>query len=300
MINRLATATLAVLLAAAPAAAEKTRVWSQTKASDFQKGTAEKVSIRSDGSIELAPRLREVFSTPSEYLWDLARDASGAIYAAGGPDAKVYRIAPDGESSVFFETEAVEAHALAFDADGNLYVAVTPDAKVFRVTPDSDSSLFYETEAAYIWDMVFDEKGDLYLATGNKGKIHRVSPDGTGEVYFETEETHVRSLAIDVNGDLIVGADPGGLVMRISRGGDGAAHGFVLYQSPKKEITSIAVASDGTVYAAGVGNRTATPATPRPTPTPRPATPPAAAAPEPAGLLFTVPRLTPVISEISS
>jgi len=283
MINRLATAILAVLLAASPAAAEKTRVRLQTKASDFEKGSAEKVSIRSDGSIELAPRLREVFSTPSEYLWDLARDASGAVYAAGGPDAKVHRIAPDGESSVFFETEAVEAHALAFGADGNLYVATAPDSKVFRVTPDGESSVFYETDSVYVWDMVFDAKGDLYLATGDKGEIHRVSPDGTGEVFFRTEETHVRSLAIDPNGDLIVGADPGGLVIRISKGADGAARGFVLYQSPKKEITSVVVDPDGAVYAAGVGTRTAAPPTQRRTPAPRPTPPPASPAGQPAG-----------------
>jgi hypothetical protein len=93
-----------------------------------------------------------------------------------------------------------------------------------------------------------------------------------------------------------VGTDPGGLVLRVSPAGDG----FVLYQMPKKEVTAVAVARDGSVYAAAVGNKptgssSAPPAasTPAPVaatvtvnvpgapgpPTPRPASPPPAAAP---------------------
>ena len=39
-------------------------------------------------------------------------------------------------------------------------------------------------------------------------------------------------------------------------------NGFVLYQSSRKEITALVAAEDGTVYAAGVGLRTAPPPAP--------------------------------------
>src|SRR5205085_8844616 len=43
--------------------------------------------------------------------------------------------------------------------------------------------------------------------------------------------------------------------------------GFVLYQAPKREITAVSVAPDGTIFAAGVGNKPA----PGPPPPPPPA-----------------------------
>ena len=55
--------------------------------------------------------------------------------------------------------------------------------------------------------------------------------------------------------------------MRVSPSGEG----FVLYQMPKREVTAVAQAPDGSIYAAAVGNRQAT--APAPTPPP-PAAPP--------------------------
>ncbi|MDQ2900563.1 MAG: hypothetical protein M3Y07_12310, partial [Acidobacteriota bacterium] len=80
---------------------------------------------------------------------------------------------------------------------------------------------------------------------------------------------HIRSMIFDRQGNLIAGTDPGGLVIRINAKGEG----FVLYEMGKKEITALAVARDGSVYAAGVGGKQgssplSTPSTPTSTPTP--------------------------------
>jgi len=68
---------------------------------------------------------------------------------------------------------------------------------------------------------------------------------------------------------LIVGTEPGGLVLRI----DAKGEGFVLYQMPKRESTAVAVAPDGSIYAAGVGTKQASTPPPAPPP-PTPAAPP--------------------------
>jgi hypothetical protein len=96
-------------------------------------------------------------------------------------------------------------------------------------------------------------KATFWWPTGDQGEIHRVPPDGKGKVFFKSDETHVRSLAIDPSGDLIAGTDPRGLVLRVSAAGDG----FVLYQMPKREVTAVAVARDGAIYAAAVGTKPA-------------------------------------------
>ena len=277
---------------------ETTKKWEQSTFDEFEKGTANGLSIRSDGKLMLAPKLEEIHEASSSYFWSLATDSRGNLFAGAGPEAKVFRIAPNGDSSVFFETDAVEIHALAVDGDDNLYAATSPDSQVFKITPNGAASVFFDPDAAYIWGMAFDSKGNLFLAGGDNGRIFRVTPAGEGSVFFETEETHVRAIVIDSSDNLIVGTDPGGLILRISGEGAEAPTGFVLYQSSKREITALAQASDGTIYAAGVGNRKAAPAV-RPATTPKPTPPrPNQAAPGSPQAKVTAPSPRPVPSAL--
>lgn len=256
MHTRNAVALLCLSLVAHGARAEETRTWVQTSEDDFAKGTAKGLSIRNDGKLELAPRLEQIDETPTSYFWDIVAAPDGTIYAAAGPEASVIRIAPNGERSVFFETDAIEIHALALDAGGNLYAAAAPSSQVYRISPSGEAAVFYDPQTPYVWDMAFGPDGALYLATGDRGQVHRVAPDGTGAVFFETGDVHVRSLAFDAAGRLVIGTDPSGLILRIDASGT-QPRGFVLHQTARKEVTAIAVGADGSIYAAGVGLRSA-------------------------------------------
>ena len=250
--------------------AETTKTWDQTSFEHFEKGRAQGVSIRSDGKLLLAPRVRKLHEAPSSYFQALAVDRQGNIYAGGGPEAEVLRITPQGETTVLFQGEAVSVDALAVGPDGALFAAVSPEAKVFRIDEAGDISVFFDPQVDYIWDMAFDADGNLFLACGSKGRIFRVRPSGEGDIYFDTEQTHVRSIVLGDRGELIAGADPGGLILRIVRDSpDAEPRGFVLHQSGKKEITALVRAADATIYAAAVGNRAA--AAPPPPPPSAPA-----------------------------
>ncbi len=242
---------LPALLAAAALYAGDTRTWTQSDFSDYEKGVIKNLSVRSDGLLTLAPRSRELFDTSSPYLWALAQDSNGNLYAGGGTSAKLYRIQPDGKGKVLADLEALEIHAIAVDSKDRVYAATSPDGKVYRITGSAKPEVFYSPKAKYIWAMAFDSKGNLYVATGDQGEIHKVTPDGRGSVFFKSDATHVRSLTIDAHDNLIAGTDPGGLVLRITPAGDG----FVLYQMPKPEVTAVAVSKDGAIYAAAVGTR---------------------------------------------
>ncbi len=244
-------------LLAAPVHSETTRRWEQGGYQDFRKGKANDISIRSDGMLMLAPRLEERFEPPAAFLWALAEDSQGNLFAAGGPQASVFRIGADGRKSTFFERDNIEVHALAIDVNDNVYAATSPAGKIYKIDPSGGYEVFFDPGAEYIWDLAFDSVGNLFVATGDEGKIFRVTPAGKGEVYFETGETHVRVLLIDNEGNLIVGTDPSALILRLSKGEDGAS-GFVMYQSSKKEITALALGDDGSIYGAAVGNRQTT------------------------------------------
>src|SRR5579864_910966 len=259
-------ASLATLVSFAWAG--QTRTWVETDYSDFEKGVLKNLSLRSDGRLTLGPRFAELFDSSSAYLWTLARDSKGNLYTGGGPGAKLYRISPSGEKKTIAEFDAIEIHAVAVDSKDRVYAATAPDGKIYRITGDSKPEVFYEPKAKYIWALAFDTKGNLFVATGDEGEIHRVTPDGKGSVFFKCDETHVRSIVFDGQGNLIVGTEPNGLVMRISPSGEG----FVVYEMGKREVTALAVAPDGSIYAAAVGTKSAAPA---PAPPPSAPVPPA-------------------------
>jgi sugar lactone lactonase YvrE len=246
------------LLAAGTLFAGQTHTWTQGEFSDFEKGVIKGLSLRSDGLLTLAPRSNELFDTGSAYLWAMTRDSKGNLYAGGGTTAKLYRIGTDGKAKTVADLGAVEIHSLAVDSKDRVYIATSPDGRIYRMSAAGKPEVFYEPKAKYIWAMAFDSHGDLFIGTGDQGEIHRVTPDGKGKVFFTTDETHVRSMAIDAHDNLIVGTDPGGLVLRVSPAGEG----FVLYQMGKREVTAVAVARDGAIYAAAVGSKAQTPVAP--------------------------------------
>ncbi len=270
--SRWLLAVFSVLLPLSLGFAEGTRAWEQSKFEELIKGTTKGVAVRSTGGLELAPAFTALSTTPSTYIWSIAADREGNLYAAAGSPARVYRITPDGKSTVIFEPQELQVQALVVDKTGVLYAATNPDGKVYKIehralsadkdskdkksaskTTDSSwsSSVYFEPGTKYIWDLVLDEGGNLYVATGDHGEIFRVTPKGEHAVFFKSDEAHIRVMAFDTKGNLIAGSDGSGLVYRISPTGDG----FVLYSAPKKEITALAIDKAGNIYAAGVGEK---------------------------------------------
>ncbi len=263
--------------------ADNARIWQQDRYEDFDKGTATNVSLRSDGQLLLAPKFRAYGDPQLNYIWALAEDSRGRLYAAGGSPGKIVRITKDAKDpdaapklETIFTSKELEVHALAFDEKDNLFAATSPDPKIYKISPDGQSTVFYEPRAKYVWAIAWDPAGFLYIATGDQGQVFRVDRDGKGALFFDSQDTHVRSLALEGKGgsrNLIVGTDPSGLILRVTPKPDGTGTGFVLYQAGKKEITSLAVADDGSIYAAAVGDKpprgTAPPAAP-PVPIPTP------------------------------
>jgi sugar lactone lactonase YvrE len=262
-----------ILLLVSFAFAEGTRTWEQSKFEELIKGTTKGVAVRSTGGLELAPAFTALFTTPSTYIWSIAADREGNLYAASGSPARVYRITPDGKSTVIFEPQELQVQALVVDKSGVIFAATNPDGKVYKIehratsaekgsgdkkstakpAPDSgwSASVYFEPGTKYIWDLALDDSGNLYVATGDHGEIFRVTPKGDHSVFFKSDEAHIRVMAFDSKGNLIAGSDGSGLVYRVSPGGEG----FVLYSAPKKEITALAIDKTGDIYAAGVGEK---------------------------------------------
>jgi hypothetical protein len=257
---------------------EGTRTWQQSSFDEFEKGTAQGVAIGSHGLLELAPAFKSIATLQSTYVWDIAADQDGNIFLAAGAPARVYRLSPEGKSTVVFEPQELQVQSLVVESGNVLYAGTSPDGKVYKiehhaietkgshppaeagetseksrsaVDPEWSSSVFYEPKTKYIWALAQDAEGTLFIATGDHGEIFKVDRHGQGSLLLKSDEAHIRALAFDPQGNLIAGSDGSGLVYRISPQGQA----FVLYSAPKKEITALAVDAKGNIFVAAAGEK---------------------------------------------
>jgi len=122
---------------------EGTRLWEQSKFEDLSKGTAKGVALRSTGGLELAPVFKMLYTTPSTYLWAIAADDGGNVYAAAGAPARVYRVTPSGQASIIFEPQELQVQVLVVDKNGVLYAATAPDGKVYQLPDQQFANLYW-------------------------------------------------------------------------------------------------------------------------------------------------------------
>ena len=296
-LSAVAAVLAAAIASSQPSLAQGTHLWSQSRLEEFEKGAPQGVALTSDGHLREGPGLNEMLTTPSTYVWSVAADKIGNVYLGTASPATVLRVGKDGKPFTLFETKDLSVQVVRLGPDGALYAATLPSGKVYRLNPDAaakqdeasamvvfDAAAFDEPKTVpesvkpgdakpagdkaeakphYIWDLTFDPAGRLYIATGGPAAVYQVDPAKPGakpEVFFKCDEEHIRSLAWDAKGNLIAGSDGSGLVYRI----DAQGKGYVLFEAPKREITSVAVAADGIIYAASVGDKSHNPLPPLP------------------------------------
>lgn len=288
-IRSAAFAGLMGMICLLPASAQGTHLWTQSRLEEFEKGTSEGVAIASDGYLRDGPGLKEIAITPSTFVWSVAVDSSGTAYLGTASPASVLRVEAGGKITTLLESKDVAVQAVSVGPDGYLYAATLPSGKIYRLKTnasekatdangavvfdlakvEADSAMLKgeaertESKSRFIWALTFDPAGRLYVATGGPAAIYRIDPSKAGlkpELFFKSDEQHLRCVAWDSKGNLIAGTDGSGLVYRISAQGKG----YVLFESPRREITSIAINAAGTIYAASVGDKGRNPLPPLP------------------------------------
>jgi hypothetical protein len=121
--------------------AVSSQTWRQRELADFENAQLHGVSLSADGTIRLAPPLDLLYEADEPYIWALAEGADGAIYAAGGNDGAIYRIAPSGEGEVYFHVEEPQVQAMVVGPDGDLFVGTAPGGRIYKISPDGGQGI---------------------------------------------------------------------------------------------------------------------------------------------------------------
>ncbi|HTM03743.1 MAG TPA: SMP-30/gluconolactonase/LRE family protein [Vicinamibacterales bacterium] len=259
MLHRLRVAAAALLMtfaASVVARAALPTFWQVSTEAEFLKGEVENLSIDSYGRLTLGPATTPLYESNAPFLWTLLAAPDGNIYAGSGNEGQVFRITPDGKSSVFFDSAELEVHALAAAPGGGLYVATSPDGKIYKLDAAGKATTFFDPPDRYIWSLAIDRSGNVFAATGDKGVIYKIAPDGKGAPFYQTKATNAVSLAFDGRGRLLAGTESPGRVFQI----DPSGKPFVLLDSNYNEIHQLRVDANGVIYAAAVRGRAEAPA----------------------------------------
>ncbi len=228
--------------------AATTTTWEMSSYQDFIKGRFNGISLDRDGRLTLAPKLDSVFESGQAIIWSVAKAPDGSIYAGTGHRGRLYRIAPDGTSTLVWTSDQPEIFSVAVDAWGTVYAATSPDGRIYRIDAGKAVEVF-NPKSKYIWSLAFANDGTLYAGTGAPANVYAIGKTGNGEPYYSTGQSHVTSLAIDSQGRVLAGTEPNGIIYRITA----KDKAFVLYDANLPEIRSIKPMPDGTVYAAALG-----------------------------------------------
>lgn len=238
--------TVFLLAVATPfAAAGKVKVWNQSTPGNYDKAQLKQAVVTSEGNIRLGRQLKLLADLNVAHVWDVVEDKQGNLFVATGDEGKVYKVAPDGNVTVAFDSQESQVFCLALAPDGSIYAGTGPSGLVVRIKPDGNSKVIYDSPENYVWALTLDPKGEtIYAGTGPKGRVYQVTPEGKASVLYTTKQDHVLSLATGPDGTLYAGTDKNGVVYKI----DVKGKGFVLYQAPQAEVRSLLVTADG-IYA---------------------------------------------------
>lgn len=250
-----------------------TKLWTQSRYDEMERGTSDGVSIRNDGQLAVAPASKLLYTTSGNYIWSIAADAAGNAYLGRGGttagSAIVTKVAPDGTATDIFAGKELAVQALRVSADGTLFAATSPDGKVYRIDSRKTGAvavarvIFDPSQTAekpkYLWDLAIAKNGDVYIAAGAPAVVYKISSgEGKPHIVFKTSDQHIRCLLLAPDGTLFAGSDGAGVIYRIDPAEIGAAP-FALYSAARREITSLAMDAAGNVYAAGVGGKGSVP-----------------------------------------
>ncbi|MEY4549720.1 MAG: hypothetical protein RL685_5915 [Pseudomonadota bacterium] len=200
-----------------------------------------------------------------EHIWSLAFDKSTqALFAATGPDGKLFRIDQSGKAQVYFDAEEQHLLSVAVSATRTgsvVYAGASDKAKLYEVRAPGRANVLYDFARTEVRSIVVGARGEVYAIandiksggltasrdddggdgpqspppkTTGKGVLYRFATDGTPEALLEDSDEHYTSLALDPKGQPYVGTGVNGRIYTVDE-----AHNDVLVADTEERQVSV-------------------------------------------------------------
>jgi hypothetical protein len=225
-------------VASRPAASGPT-FWTTATATEFLRGTSDGVYVSLSGVLTAGPQLTNRLTSAPPQIWSLATSADGSIWAGTGGDGRVIRSRPGqpeqtvfdaSESNVFalavsgsrvyaatgpdgrvyaidenstrpiFDPEEKYIWALHVDNAGRLWVGAGNPAVIYRVDPGGTSTVVYRPPAGHVVTLGADSSGRILAGTESPGRLYRLEANDRPFVLLESGLAEVRAVTNGPNG----------------------------------------------------------------------------------------------------
>lgn len=208
-------------------------------------------------------KLVEFAKLDAKHVWALAYDpAQKAVFAATGPDGKLFRITEGGQAQVYFDSE--EAHLMSVaTSGGKLYAGSSDHALLYAITGPGRGSVLYDFGRTEVRAIAVDKNGGVYAianeldapragklgattkqaepssASPGKGKgvLYRFSKDGEPEELLSESKEHFVSLTLGENGQPYVGTGVEGRVYTV----DSEHNSLLVADTEERQITALSI-----------------------------------------------------------
>ncbi len=109
------------------------------------------------------------FDPGTKYIWGLALDVMGTLYVATGDHGQIFRVAVNGEHSLFFKSDEPHIRVLTIAPNGDLIAGSDGSGLIYRISPQGEGFVLYSAPKKEITSLALDNTGNIYVAgTGEK------------------------------------------------------------------------------------------------------------------------------------
>jgi sugar lactone lactonase YvrE len=205
--------------------------------------------IRIDQNQEMKPFARGIMNATG-----LAFDRKGNLYVSSRHEGTVYRVSPDGATSVYAEGMGV-ATGIAFDSNGNLYVG-DRSGTIFKIAQEDRQIFVFATlePSVAAYHLAFADDDTLYVTgptISGHDAINAIDSAGTPRVFYRGLG-RPQGLAVAANGDVYVAASLHGRrgIVRVASNGKAeiAASGSGLVGLALRPDGDAVLATNNAVY----------------------------------------------------
>src|SRR3954452_4841448 len=116
------------------------------------------------------------FDPKTKYIWDLALDVHGNVYAATGDQGQIFKVTKPGEGTVFFKSDEAHIRVLALDPQGDLIAGSDGSGLIYRISPTGEAFVLYSANKKEITAITLDDAGNIYAAASGEKRNSAPAP----------------------------------------------------------------------------------------------------------------------------